>query len=711
MSAGDPGSGALPGGDRLAWLSRPRTPTWTDRGVAAALFGVTLAALLATSTWVGVARDEGIYIHGAMTYWQYGEAVRRHPDKRFDRRTIDRYYHVNAEHPPLTKHLYGLAWAKLRTGPVDKVARAREARAARRGLVPPLSGSLRWLDDLTALRLPALVTAALLVAFLYLFGVLAFGRMAGLVAALSYAVLPRVFFHSHLAGLDGPITALLFFTVYAYYRALWSWRWTVVAGLLWGLALLTKLNAFFLPVILIVHYGWASRRDFRHPLLAFVGLGSLLPLVLLSLAAAVSSGGRHLGPWLAVAGFSLLALWAARRHSLSRPLHAARLLAPAVFFSMLLLGGVVFYAGWPWLWPDPTARFGGYLHYHLEHTFYNTEYLGRNYNLPPFPMSYPFVLSAAVFPGAWLLAALVGLGLALRGPAAVMTRLLGRPASAWRAWWAGAPMGVLPPEARDVPGRGWGRPLRGLDRAPAALVGLNAIFWIGIIALPSTPIFGGARLWMPSWPFLALLAGWGAQAVWRPLADRLGRASLRLAVAVALLAALVVPGLTQTVHAGDVAPSWYSPLVGGPAGAADLGLKRQYWGYTTRRLLPALNRLAEAAPRATRAAAPRRARRWTPVYFHDTNRFSRNLYARIGLLSPAVTYAGDGFGGIRRSRVALFLHERHQVMWEYRIWQDYGTVRPARVLTLDGVPLVMMYRRPAARPPRRPPYFEPPPGG
>lgn len=710
MTAAAPGSGARPDPRRLDWLCRPAEPTWADRGVAAALFGVTLAALLATATWVGVARDEGIYIHGAMTYWQYGEAVRRHPDKRFDRATIDRYYRVNAEHPPLTKHLYGLAWARLRKGPAAEADRAREARAARRGLAPPLSGSLRVLDDLSALRLPALGMAALLVAFLYLFGVLAFGRLAGLVAALSYAVLPRVFFHSHLAGLDGPITALLFFTVYAYYRALGSWRWTVVTGLLWGLALLTKFNAFFLPLLLIVHYGWASRRDFRHPLLAFVGLASLLPLVLLSLAAGVSRGGHHLGPWVAVAAAALVALWVARRHALSRPAHAARLLAPAVFFAMLLLGGAVFYAGWPWLWPDPAARLGGYLHYHLDHTFYNTEYLGRNYNLPPFPVSYPFVLTAAAFPGAWLAAVGVGFGLALRGPVGTLGRLLARPASAWRAWWAGADLGVLGSEARDVPGRGWGRPLRGLDRAPAALVGLNAIFWIGLIALPSTPIFGGARLWMPSWPFLALLAGWGAQAVWGAIAPSLGRASLRVAAALALLAALTIPGLSQTVHAGDVAPSWYSPLVGGPAGAAELGLKRQYWGYATRRLLPALNRLADDGAAVATAAGPRRRRRFVPVYFHDTNHFSRNLYARIGLLSPSIQYAGDGFGGIRRSQVALYQHERHQKMWECRIWQDYDTVAPWKVITLDGVPLVTAYRRRGGHHGRRPPFFEPPPG-
>ena len=212
---------------------------------------------------------------------------------------------------------------------------------------------------------------------------------------------------------------------------------TLATGLVFGLAMLTKFNAFFLPLVLLVHYGWASRRDFRHPLLAATGLGSLLPLLFLSLAALVA--GKGMG-WAYVAGGSLMGIYLLRRDSFAwpirpvnllapalivltvvafwqwrrygalavgvpllgvliwrwrsvlPPLRAMKLMAPGVFFSMLLLGGAVLYLQWPWLWHDTTARFSGYLSYHLEHTFYNTEYLGKNYNLPPFPVEYPFAV-------------------------------------------------------------------------------------------------------------------------------------------------------------------------------------------------------------------------------------------------------------------------------------------------------------------------------
>lgn len=706
-------------GVHFSQIALPAEPTWRDRAVAALLFAGTLILLVGTSQSVGVARDEGIYVHAAETYQRYVEAVRKEPSKRRDKALITQYYRENAEHPPGTKHLYGLSWAKLRKGPVDAADRRRLPAQEAQGQ-PPLSGSLQWLDDLTALRLPAMVAASLLVAFLYLFGTLAFGRLAGILAALSYACLPRVFFHSHLAGLDAPVTAALFITVYAYYRGLWSRRWTVVTGLLWALALLTKFNALFLPLVLLVHYAWATRRDFRSPLLGALGLLSLFPLVFLSLAAIVSGGGRSAKPWMVVAALCLVSLFLLRQDSLRRPTRALGLMAPAVFFSMLVLGGALFYAQWPWLWDDTVNRFGGYLRFHLEHTFYNTDYFGQNFNLPPFPVSYPFVLTALTMPMAFLVACLGGVLLALRQPVAFLWTWLRAPRENLRTWWREETRGAPPKEDRDGPERSWGRPLAGLDRAPAFLIGLNATFWMALIALPSTPIFGGTRLWMPSWPFMALLAGWAAQWLWaRAVAttpDDLWRGrAWRAGLAFALLAALTLPGALQTVHAGDLGPSLYSPQVGGPAGAAGIGLKRQYWGYSTRRLLPTLNATAhqprqvhnrQATPPVGEAVAPRGQ---FPVYFHDTNHFSRELYARIGLLTPRVTYAGDGMHGIRRSQAALFLYERHQVMWEHRIWQDYGTLRPDYVLTLNGVPLVTLYVR-TSRPRQEPPFFEDPPG-
>ena len=63
------------------------------------------------------------------------------------------------------------------------------------------------------------------------------------------------------------------------------------------------------------------------------------------------------------------------------------------------LGPVVYLACWPWLWFDTVARFREYVAFHVHHVYYNMEYLGRNYNKPPFPLSFPYVMDALTAAG------------------------------------------------------------------------------------------------------------------------------------------------------------------------------------------------------------------------------------------------------------------------------------------------------------------------
>lgn len=60
--------------------------------------------------------------------------------------------------------------------------------------------------------------------------------------------------------------------------------------------------------------------------------------------------------------------------------------------------------------------------------------------------------------------------------------------------------------------------------------------------------------------------------------------------------------------------------------------------------------------------------------------------------------AGPERPGIAASQLALVVHERHFLRHDLLIWQEYGTVAPIFVLTLDGVPLVSLYRRPKSAP-------------
>jgi len=111
----------------------------------------------------------------------------------------------------------------------------------------------RLLPGLAAMRLPSALWFALAVCALYLFLRRVWGRRGALFAALALASMPRVGAHAHLVALDMPITAWFFITAALTAEALRrdSWGWTAAAGLSFGLALMSKLNAFFLPVLLV----------------------------------------------------------------------------------------------------------------------------------------------------------------------------------------------------------------------------------------------------------------------------------------------------------------------------------------------------------------------------------------------------------------------------------------------------------------------------
>ncbi len=83
------------------------------------------------------------------------------------------------------------------------------------------------------------MAAGAAIALTYLFGARTWGRRAGLVAALLLALMPRVFFHGHLACFDVPIMTMWLACIYAYARAVQtrSLGWVLAVGVAFGLAL------------------------------------------------------------------------------------------------------------------------------------------------------------------------------------------------------------------------------------------------------------------------------------------------------------------------------------------------------------------------------------------------------------------------------------------------------------------------------------------
>ncbi len=246
----------------------------------------------------------------------------------------------------------------------------------RSGCVARSGGVLQVLSESGAFRFPGAVMGGLLILLIYLFALEFGSRAMALTTVGLFVFVPRVFFHAHLTCFDIPITAVSFAVLYAFWRSLSSRWWAVVAAFLWGVALLTKLNSFFLPITLMLWWGIAGLRGLT---------------------------------------------WSRWRLSLP-PFPLALLLMPLVGLPMLFLF-------WPWLWYDALASFGKYLSFHLDHEHYFQYYFGRAYQSPPFPVAMPYVLTLVTVPVITVVLFVVGVGRCFFWPAPEWLRCP-------RGWWS-----------------------------------------------------------------------------------------------------------------------------------------------------------------------------------------------------------------------------------------------------------------------------------
>ncbi len=554
------------------------------KAIAAVLACGTFAILALGHREVGYARDEGIYFAASRSYAAWFSEIRREGAAALSRKRIDTRFTVNHEHPALLKTLAGLSASLLAIPPAE----GRQPQ----GPVDQ-GGTFSLMQEGAAMRLPAQILAALAVALLYLAAAASGGVVAGLVASLGFITLPHVAFHAGLHAFDVPVAVAILAVVLAYRRALSSRRWAIALGPILGLAIAVKHNALFVGPLLAFHYygalTWARAREHRT-----IVRGQLLPLPLVSMA---------------------------------------------------LLAAPVAFALWPWLWGDPWPRLLEYFAFHGSHAYYNMEFLGQNYNQPPMPIAYPWVLTFATVPLVLLTAGVIGFAFMLR-------RDLGA---------RDAAVSQTPGFATPIPD-GWNR------HDGALLLGF-ALFPLVLISLPSTPIFGGTKHWITSYPFLALAAGHAcaelvARSGWR------GRPGLQAA----LVAAVLAPAVLATRSGHPHGLSQYAPLVGGARGAADLGLGRGFWGCAMPDDLPGLN--------------PRLGPRHQLIDIHDVHDLAREQYTRegrwpFGLQSAPAT----------RADAALHFHELHTVTHEVELWNHLGTTAPTEVVTLHGVPLTSVYAR------------------
>jgi len=353
-----------------------------------------------------------------------------------------------------------------------------------------------------------------------------FGHVAGTLAATSLALMPRLFGHAHLASLE-TVTGLTWTLAIFSTGLLWSReggptdRVAVCTGVLFGLALLTKIQAIILPPLVVVwalsHWRWKAVRP--------------------------------------------LAVWG-------------------------IVGGVVFVAGWPWLWIDLPGHLAEYFGRTTGRLALNVWYLGEQIVDREVPWHYPWVMFfVTVPPGLHLFAA----------------------------------AGVLR----------FGRQFQ--NRPELTLLLGSVVAPLVLFSVPGVAVYDGVRLFLVSFPGWAVFAGLGGALLYEWLATELARpprsgerdavsasqskelhpekektksaAAVRLAERLKLtrighpgiiLAAVFVGQTMGLVWTHPYQLAYYNAFVGGLNGASRLGFETTYWGDTLSRSL--LREVARRVP-------------------------------------------------------------------------------------------------------------------
>ncbi len=440
-------------------------------------------------------------------------------------------------------------------------------------------------DNLHGFRLGGWLFAGASVWLTYALARQGLSRRAALLAALLWVSLPHAFYHMHLAALDVPVVAAQLWIALGYLLLPSSIAGGVALGLLFGAGLATKHNVVIMPAIFFAH-------------------------------------------WLVVDVLG-------RRHDRGVTWPWPLLIAP-------FAGLAVFVALWPYLWIDSIDRLVGYWRFHLHHEDYPVLWFGRMLTFPPFPLVFPFVMTAITVPLPVLMTFVAGLGMAL-------TKTV-----------------------RFVRGARAGHPVDPRDERMASLAWflvLNALVPFLLIALPSTPKFGGTKHWLNGLPFLCILGAWfieEALAGWR---------RLPMAAFACVSALLLAPGIATIVRTHPFELTSYSDLIGFERGAANAGMNRTFWGSEARAALPLLNR---TAPRGCL------------VNFGDTNFPTYQTYLDNGMLRADIGWA-DGLG--EACMAVVEPQGEFKALW-MTIRGRWNTRTPDAVVHVSGVPLAVIVTRP-----------------
>lgn len=212
--------------------------------------------------------------------------------------------------------------------------------------------------------------------------------------------------------------------------------------------------------------------------------------------------------------------------------------------------------------------------------------------------------------------------------------------------------------------------LRRLWREPfgTLAVGMVLFFWV-LMAEPTSPNHDGIRLFLPMFPFAAVLAG-------RGFATLVDVAGSRLAGRAPQLAALTLGGLffyppyLQITRIAPLYLSYYNEAIGGLRGAAEAGMEVTYWYDSV-----------------------------TPDFLRRVNAYLPEGATVSGFPTSGYLYALQAYGLLRSDLVLtaewpspFYLLVARKSAFGPVQWAVYRNVEPVVAVAVDGVVLAGLYR-------------------
>ena len=345
------------------------------------------------------------------------------------------------------------------------------------------------LDNVTSCRLQCAIFVFLGSFALFMLVGRNYSRWTAALAAASFILLPRVFADAHFVALDFPTTAVCVAAAWLFWRGLAARGRMLPAAVLIGLAMLCKVYGHFLYALCLIWFAVHHRQAWLD--LARRRRGDRWPRALKELAVLACV------PWL------------------------------------------IFFLGWPWLWPHPIQRTLDYLTWQAGHLTLPTWYFGRTFRSSA--VALPVRDDRRHDAAAGARGDSAGCGAAAQG--------------------GGTPVPALPAGQRLYAAGGRGVPDAVQVRRRAAV---------------------------PAGVPVPLRAGGGRRAGGlRAAADALGATS---GGPPACAAVFLLTFASSTYRYHPFQTSYYNELLGGVRGAAEKGFETEYWGNAYVKLIPWLQR-------------------------------------------------------------------------------------------------------------------------